>query len=204
MEASRQRAIIVADGPSAAGFKPPEGVSIFAVKGAINWLDRADFWFSLDPNHRTRAMMEIRRPGVRYACAVPPGCVLPPGVERLERVQLPRFATHPRQKYTPEWWCWRWDAVPTLSTKQGKINTGNSAWGALGWAYLLGYRDVLLVGVDGTSEPRVSDNVPPKDLQHLPYLFESALPQLTLASVSSLGKVPRVTLEEWLNACPRY
>lgn len=32
------RAVIVANGPSAAGFIPPPGVTVIAVNGAIDWL----------------------------------------------------------------------------------------------------------------------------------------------------------------------
>lgn len=42
------RAVIVASGPSAAGFVPPDDVTVIAVNGAISWLERADYWFSLD------------------------------------------------------------------------------------------------------------------------------------------------------------
>ena len=70
MTAAGDRLIIVADGPSAAGFVPPDGVPIMAVKGAILWLPRADYWFSLDPNARTFAMLARRRP----ACATLPRC----------------------------------------------------------------------------------------------------------------------------------
>lgn len=199
MTAAGDRLIIVADGPSAARFVPPDGVPIMAVKGAILWLPRADYWFSLDPNARTFAMLAQRRPGVRYAAAVPPEVELPDGVERLERIAAdPKRTPMPPRNRGPEWWAWRLGAVAPLSEVPGRIHTGNSAWGALGWAYLLGFRRVLLVGVDGTGQARLSDGARPRQLAHLPYLFERALPQVDLASVSRLGRVPRVTLPEWL------
>lgn len=200
MTAAGDRLIIVADGPSAAGFVPPAGVPVMAVKGAILWLARADYWFSLDPNARTFAMLTDRRPGVRYAAAVPPGVPLPEGVERLERVAAdPERTAMPPRNRGPEWWAWRLGAVTPLSEEPGRIHTGNSAYGALGWAYLLGYRRVLLVGVDGTAQARVSDGARPRQLVHTPYLFEQAQRQVDLSSVSRLGRVPRVTLPEWLN-----
>lgn len=199
MTAAGDRLILVADGPSAAGFVPPEGVPIMAVKGAILWLPRADYWFSLDPNARTFAMLAQRRPGVHYAAAVPDGDPLPEGVERLQRIAAdPERTLMPPRKNAPQWWAWRYGAVTPLSEVPGRIHTGNSAYGALGWAYLLGYRRVLLVGVDGTAHRRVSDGRRPRPLVHLPFLFEQALGQVDLSSVTRLGRVPRVTLAEWL------
>lgn len=42
--------IIVASGPSARGFVPPSDCKVIAVNGAVDWLERADYFFSLDPS----------------------------------------------------------------------------------------------------------------------------------------------------------
>lgn len=39
------RVIIVGSGPSAANFVAPRGVPIIAVNGAIDWLNRASYFF---------------------------------------------------------------------------------------------------------------------------------------------------------------
>lgn len=44
------RVIIVGSGPSAANFVAPRGVPIIAVNGAIDWLNRASYFFTLDPS----------------------------------------------------------------------------------------------------------------------------------------------------------
>lgn len=189
------RAIIVGDGPSAAGFVPPDGVFVIAVKGAIKWLSRADAWFSLDPNQRTLDMVTKPRPGVWYYCACDPQAWLPRHVIRMRRIAA--RGVEPTEHGSPEWWLWRWSAVCGLCEHPGRIHTGNSAWGALGLAYHLGYRDVLLVGVDGTADERVSGGAP-SNMSHLPLLFESALGQVRLSTVGRLGRVPHTTLEDWI------
>lgn len=195
------RAIIVGDGPSARGFVPPEGVAVFAVKRTIHWLPRADYWFSLDPNEASLECMRNQRPGVAYYCAVDPGDDVPAGVTRLERVA--HRGREPRARRSSEWWFWRWSAVARLCETPGKVHSGNSAWGALGLAYHLGYRDVLLVGVDGTGDRRQSDGRPPNNLSHLPALFRSALGQVKLQTVGRMRGLPTVPLEVWLNESPR-
>ena len=193
-----KRCIIVADGPSARGFIPPPGVTIIAVKGAINWLLRADYWFSLDPNERTSAMLANRRPGVIYAVACDMNTRLPHGVVRYKRKVAPS-GPEPWQTGSPEWWMWRWRAVPGLCDIHGTIHTGNSAWGALGMAWHLGFRDVLLIGVDGTDDQRTSDGKRPNNLSHLPLLFQSVGNQLRLQSVSSNLGLPVCSVTEWMN-----
>lgn len=195
------RCIIVGDGPSAKGFVAPDGVAIFAVKRTIHWLNRADYWFSLDPNEASMECMLNQRPGVRYFCAVDPGDSVPAGVTRLERVAS--RGREPRPRACPEWWLWRWSGVCGLSETPGKISSGNSAWGALGLAYQLGYRDVLLVGVDGTQEMRRSDRRRPNNLSHLPILFRSAIGKVRMQTVGRMRGIPTTTLEAWLNENPR-
>lgn len=191
------KCIIVADGPSAAGFTPPDDIPIIAVKGAITWLSRADYWFSLDPNDRTYKLINNPIPGVKYVCGVLPNVKLPSHVDRLTLIA--RRAIKPPAKDTPEWWIWRWSAVLGLNKTPGHINTGNSAYGALGLAYHLGFTDVLLVGVDGTDTPRHSDGKKPNNLSHLPMLFESAMDQIKLSSISKLGnKIQQLSVEEWI------
>lgn len=190
------KCIIVGDGPSARGFVPPEGITIIAVKRSINWLARADYWFSLDDNEASFHMMLRQRAGVRYYCAVPDVVELPANVTRMERISSSGEEQH--RSGTPQWWLWRWGAMLGLCTEPGKIHSGNSAWGALGLAYHLGYDDVLLVGVDGTQDARISDKRSPNNLSHLHLLFQSALSQVRLRTVGTMKGIPQTTLEDWL------
>lgn len=59
------RVIIVGSGPSAANFVAPRGVPIIAVNGAIDWLNRASYFFTLDPSPDN-----MRRVGRENAVAV--------------------------------------------------------------------------------------------------------------------------------------
>lgn len=190
------RAVVVASGPSAQGFTPPDGVVVIAVNGAIEWLPRADYWFTLDPSPINMERMNHPRAGVTYCAALNEPAPL--WVRRFKRVagrgQEPRLGT-------PEWWLWRWSAVKTLSTTPGKIHTGNSAWGALGLAYHLGAERVALVGVDASGEDRIEGGKC-RNLSHLPMLFESAMPQIKMVNCGHMNSmVPKMTIDEgmqWL------
>lgn len=189
----RKRAVIVASGPSARGFIPPDGVSVIAVNGAIEWLPRADYFFTLDPSPENRRRLMYRRAGVTYCAAGPVGNV--PGVRGFERIA--RRGPEPRDYGSPAWWLWRWSAVAGLSDNGRQIHTGNSAYGALGLAYHLGFTDVALIGVDGTSEARVEGGKP-GNLSHLSLLFASALPQIRVVSCGKLTGIPQMHFEDWL------
>lgn len=187
-----ERAIIVASGPSAKGFIPPEGITIIAVNGAIDWLARADFFFTLDLSPANRLRLEKRRPSVTYCVA---GFPVPDAI-CLERISR-RSVAEPEDENSPHWLAWRLQAVKTLCTDAGKIHSGNSAWGALGLAYHLGIKRVALIGVDASDEPRIEGGKS-GNLTHLPELFASALPQIDVVSLGKLSSVPQMTLEEWL------
>ena len=189
------KAIIVGSGPSARGFIPPDGVHVFAVNGAIEWIPRADYWFTLDPSADNLRRMNNPRPGVKYCAAVPEEYGIPAHVERLMRYAW--RGEEPQPAGTPVWWLWRWSAVQTLSNRRGIIHTGNSAWGALGLAYHLGCDDALLVGVDGTTDARIEGGRP-NNLSHLPFLFRSALNQVRVRTVGRMDGIETITVDEWL------
>lgn len=92
---------------------------------------------------------------------------------------------------------WRWRCVGGLSVTPSVIHSGNSAYGALGLAYHLGYTDVALIGVDGTQDERIEGGNP-NNLSHLPLLFESALPQINVVSCGALTGIPQMALDDWI------
>lgn len=191
------RVVIAASGPSARGFVPPDDVTVIAVNGAIDWLPRADYWFTLDPSPVNLDRMHRQRPGVNY-CAAFDGAG-PPGVQMFVRVAA--RGAEPPEVRSPEWWLWRWSAVRTLCSEPGYIHTGNSAWGALGLAYHLGAERVALVGVDADDNGRIEGGKC-NDLSHLPLLFESATDQIDMVCCGLMqSKVPRMGVQEgmtWL------
>ena len=167
---------------------------MIAVNGAIDWLTRAEHFFTLDHSDENLRRLDNRRNGTRYHAAFPDHVPAPDGVKRYDRVQL--RGDEPRPRRTPEWWLWRWSGVLGLSEDPARIHSGNSAYGALGLAYHLGYRRVALVGVDGTQEPKL-DGRRPHNLSHLPLLFASALGQINVVSCGQLTGIPQSTLEQW-------
>ena len=188
------RVIIVASGPSAERFVPPRGVPVIAVNGAIDWISRASYFFTLDPSPINMRRLRIRRTNVRYCAAGLPVDIA--GVHQFERLSY--RGEEPPEKGSPAWWLWRWSARPTLSENEAVIHNGNSAWGALGLAYHLGFRNAALIGVDATQDVRVHSGGKPNNLSHLPLLFESALPQINVVSCGKLNSIPQMSIKEWL------
>lgn len=165
-------------------------MTVIAVNGAIDWLSRADYFFTLDPSPVNKKRLSRRRRGTTYCAAG----IYMPGVISYERIS--RRGVEPQPHGGPAWWLWRWSAVETLSRHPGQIHSGNSAWGALGLAYHLGFTDVALVGVDGTAADRIEGGSS-NNLSHLPLLFASALSQINLTSCGELTGVPQLTFEDW-------
>lgn len=195
-------AVIVGSGPSAKGFCPPEDVTVIAVNGAIEWLTRADYWFTLDPSPRNLRRMAEPVQGVHYHVALPASQIACNARKFADITFYERISycgPEPRSRFTPEWWFWRWGCVPGLSEKQGKIHSGNSAYGAAGMAYLMGVKKVALVGVDGTDEERLEGGHS-ANLSHLSLLFSSARTQLDIVSCGKLRGIPHYPFTQWYDA----
>lgn len=193
------RAVIVASGPSAKGFFPPAGVTVIAVNGAVNWLSRVDYFFTLDPSKlNLDRMLRYTRPGVVYCYAHDRDLQLD-GCHYYRRDSSLPFVSPERG--SPKWWANRWGSKLTLACEPGVINTGNSAWGALGLALHLGASKVALVGVDASQQPRIEGGAS-NNLSHLPLLFESALGQINFINCGDMrSAVPAMSIGEgmkWL------
>lgn len=190
------RVIIVASGPSAKHFVPPPNVTVIAVNGVIDWIARADYWFTLDPSKLNMQRMAMPRKGVKYCAAVPQGYPLPSHVNTYLRVS--QQGLEPRQRHTPSWWLWRWGAVVGLNKQAGCINTGNSAYGAVNLAYHLGAKKIMLVGVDASQHPRIEGGTP-NNLSHLPLLFSSLRDELPIVNCGNMqSNLPKMSIEQGL------
>lgn len=193
------RAVIVASGPSAAGFQPPDGLPVIAVNGAVSWLSRADYWFSLDASAANQEWLRMAlHRGID--CHVAGWkwrlCLAARNARRWERIDSLGTYRAPIPQGSPEWWLWRLGAVLGICKESDRIHTGNSAWGALGLAWHLGFRDVALIGVDGCTGSRVEGGTP-GNLSHLPLLFASAAPDMRVTSCGALTGIPRQPFGEW-------
>lgn len=188
--------IIVADGPSARHFIPPADVFVIAINGVIDWIQRADAWFTLDHSQANLQRMRNRRDGVKYYAALPLQAQVSAEIIRYQRIA--QRGKEPAEKYSPQWWLWRWSGVPGLNANPNHINTGNSAWGGLQLALKLGAEKCALIGVDGTNDERVSGGKP-SSLAHLPLLFDSVADQIQIVNCGHLKtKIPTMTITEAL------
>lgn len=161
------------------------GACVIAVNGAIDYVPWADVFFSLDHSDG-KSMERVRRqePGVRYVLALPGDWPhpVPDHVTCLRRLSNPDDGTSPFEVRVFQ------QIIGGLSEDPGSIHTGNSAFGALGVAYLAGAQHIVMVGVDGAGRRR-HDGTPCGPLSHMPELFAGAKPQLEgrLVVNASLG-----------------
>lgn len=185
------RILIVASGPSAANLVIPDSLPVIAVNGAIDGLARADYWFTLDPSPANRKRMDNPKPGTSYLVASSPQMV-----SQAKGAHLTFLHRTPGRG---------------ISTKPDSVMSGNSAFGALQVAVLLGAKRIGLVGVDATQDGYWHGPGQSRSLVNLPAMFSCAMPQLLRANIEvRLGTTydrPRVTcfapvhptdLMEWL------
>jgi hypothetical protein len=116
---------------------------------------------------------------VKYVAALPECYPMPSHVSIMQRVSAGN--------------------APGLCTARNTVYSGNSAFGALGLAYHLGVRKVILIGVDGTDKRRVEGGRS-GDLSHLPALFESAVGQIEMVNCGELDAplIPKMSIKDAL------
>jgi len=180
------RIIIVCSGLSAKGFVPPEGALVIAVNNTITWLNRADYFFTLDPEGYNLDAINNQREGVKYCVAFEKGvefknCTM---YERIRNTTLD--GVHGKSGTL--------NGHKTLSEDKTKIHTGNSGYGALGLAYHIGFEKLVIIGLDG--EGKKCDGMYSGDLSHLPELFDSVIPQVG-------GRVVNASLNSNIDSFPR-
>ena len=181
---------LIGSGPSLAEISPAaiRADCIIAVNGAIGWLmdggARADIWFTLDPCDAALAHGQLAlEAGARAIVAAPLHAPLPKGFERWDRrAGTAQLATCTAPLGSAEWWFHRFSCVAGLSDRWGVIHTGNSLYGALGLAYLIGPERIGIFGLDANYADKVTGGAF-RAWKHLPMLFESALPQLKRARI---------------------
>lgn len=183
-----KQVIIVASGPSAERLNPVllfgaanAGVHIIAVNTSITWLPACHSWFTLDPGPRNRWLMTHQRPGVTYYAAVP---------DDYGRGDA-KCLHHRGQPETDIHWLRRMQGRHGLCISKDSIHSGNSAWGALGLAWHMAPQDIVLIGVDGSSDGYAYvDGKPSRSLRHLPALFASCVGQMTQRGITVVNGSP--------------
>lgn len=199
-----ERALIVATGPSLRDAdlgriaELSKGrVHVIAVNRAIRTVT-ANSWFTLDPDEHVRPLMQEPVPGVAYYAAVPidygmrNACKtehrfgIPPGITYLQRVLGP----------PPRYW------QGGLSTSRQRIHTGNSAWGALQIAFLMGAKRIGMIGVDATGDAYAFEPGRPRELGLLPWVMRTAVPQLHQAGVRVVNGSPNSRVACFERATP--
>ncbi len=191
------RILIVGTGPSIehVGQTHVENVDAYVilVNRALKHFDPPrGAWFTLDPSNQNREMLAEnegrRRPGLAYYMAVPTDYGLPnaaivahrdppeAGVTFLHRLTGLGLYKH----------------LPGLSNSLSGVHSGNSAYGALGIAYLMRPKKVALIGVDGYGGYAFDEGLPGKDvLVGLNSMFKTTVRQLTMNGVEVVNGSPQ-------------
>ena len=203
VSARAERVLIVAAGPSqrslpmgAIASVAAAGVHVISVNAALAWaatsMMPASSWFTLDPDPRTLPLMREpywRResgPAVDFYAAVPEDYGDPNARVEYHRTEPPPEVTYLHRVAGDGPLSCRYG----LSEDPAAIHTGNSAWGALGLAYLMGAQLIAFLGLDGTRSRYAYGSGRPGCLAHLPELFRSSLPQLNRHRVRVLNGSP--------------
>ena len=159
--------------------------AIICVNNIVYHIPRADYWITVDPmdQNRPQRALKSRVKGVYYFCAYPDMNKTPwhndyykavNGVHYLERI----VPTDPIMEVIGDF---------SLQEDKSKITTGDSCYGALGLAYHMGAKEVILLGVDVYGYGHWYDRTDPynkhwldkfKDYtRNVPLIYKQSIPQ---------------------------
>lgn len=196
--------IIVCSGPSLTNFdfKTIKGIGhIICVNNAYKSVPFGDYWFTLDPWGLGGEQIPKPFSGKLYA-AVPDNFGLLDAKVIQHRVNAPkniiylhRLISHNKPSISSET-----AYVTGLSEDNGCINTGNSGFGALGLAYHMKPKKILILGMDGDIGYYYSKTERNRPLKYLPLLMESTVTQLDKAGISVLNG----SINSNITCFPRY
>lgn len=202
IEDRSDRILILAAGPSLSkvdmnriATAKRNGVHVITVNAAVKACAFANDWFTLDFDKRTRTIAAGCRSSTRTVVAIPDDFGTPNARVPAHRCRPPTRPLYLRRLEGNG----PLKAKSGLSNDPGSIHTGNSAYGALGLAWLMKPSMVGLLGLDGTTYPGWPTNHQPRRLDHLNSIFSTALPQLRENSVSVMVGNP----ESLVNCFPR-
>lgn len=91
-----------------------------------------------------------------------------------------------------------------LSEDPKSIYTGNSGFGALGLAYHMRPKSILLLGIDGDKGYYYPSKTTNRDLAHLPRIFEDSLPQLWKHNIRVINGSPHSTVTCFPRHTPEF
>jgi hypothetical protein len=183
-----ERIAIIGSGPSLRDVQLhiPAGITVIAVNAAVLHLPRApEFWFTLDPSVKNRALMAAPREGTIYYAAVLPTYGQPGALPRHHRSPPEPHVIYLRRIDGPGN-----GEVPKLSEKPDQVHHGNSMWGALQLGAFMEPRAIALLGLDARENGYAWGDGQPSNLSHLPDLFRSALPQLRARGITVVNGSP--------------
>lgn len=191
--------IIVCTGPSLKGFdfnRLKDKGHIIAVNDASKFVPFANSWFTLDPWGLTTTQIHPHFAGDLYA-AVPHDYGTPNAASTAHQVvpnrkvnYLHRIPFHTDQyNKSSDFMSWGLNEDPSC------INTGNSGFGALNMAYHFKPRRVVFFGLDASKGYFFNEKVFTRSLDHLPWIFKSALPQLMKHDIEVMNASPESKID---------
>lgn len=135
--------------------------AIIAVNHSVEHMPRADFWITVDPMYmgKPQSPMLNMRSDCKYYCAFPDLDKIPKGeAVHYTKVQ----GVHYLERIVPE------DGVYKLQEDKNKITTGDSCFGALGLAYHMRPKLIVILGVDLYGYGHWYDTTIPYNLHNVP------------------------------------
>jgi hypothetical protein len=147
------KVIIIAGGESLRGVDLSavynSNIPIITVNNVIFHLKRANYWMTVDPmfNGEPQKALQQMKEEVYYYCAFPDLTNSPSGVMSYQTVEGVHYLER-IGKYE----------LPTLQEDKSRITSLDSVYGALGLAYHMEAKEILILGLDAYGELHWYDN----------------------------------------------
>jgi hypothetical protein len=194
---SAYKTVVLASGKSLSDFdmwslNRPD-IFVIAVNDSVKFAPFADAWFTIDPWGLGGKQLPGDKFNGKLYAGVPEDFGDPLAKCRDHRVNPPDNITYLKRVH-----------MKGLSEKSDSIRTGNSGFGAFNMAYLMGAKNILLLGVDATRGYFYNNLKITRSLNHLPQMFEDSLPQLKSRGVKVINGSPQSKVYSFTRYEPDY
>lgn len=199
--------VIVCSGKSVSQFdlrKIPDSATIIAVNGAGKFCPRIDYWFTSDPWGLDGKQLPLNKSCEMWAAVNDTYATKAATIKDYKNSPnknvkfLQRIISHNRPSVSSE------TAYSLgLSEDNRCISAGNSGYGAINFAYHLGAKSIIILGMDGDIGYFYSNTEKNRPLTYLQQMIDSTLEQMNKAGVnvinasvnSAITTYPRMTAE---------
>lgn len=198
--------VIVCSGKSVSEFNLkniPDTATIIAVNGAGKFCPRIDYWFTSDPWGLDGKQLPLNKSCEMWAAVNDTFATKASTIKDYKNSPnrnvkfLQRIISHNRPNVSSE------TAYSLCLSEDSRcISAGNSGYGAINFAYHLGAKNIIILGMDGDIGYFYSNTEKNRPLTYLQQMIDSTVDQITKSGITVINASPNSVISTYPKMTP--